>query len=131
MVGCGIGAATYKNYSVVDYCIMSPELFSNASNFEILTFDPLLSDVHNGIAVEFISKPLQQNIYILSVVALDETNIFGCLHFSMQNVEMLCDLDRASRQSNVNVSQYCPLFIDFCVTSFMYRHGVMSTIFAP
>ena len=35
---------------------MSPELFSYVSNFEILPFDPLLS----GIAVEFISKPLQQ-----------------------------------------------------------------------
>ena len=30
--------------------------------FEILPFDPLLSDVHNGIAVEFISKPLQQTV---------------------------------------------------------------------
>ena len=45
------------------------------------------------------------NIYILSVVALDETNIYGCLHFSMQNIEMSCDLDRASKRSNVNVSQ--------------------------
>ena len=37
------------------------------------------------------------NIYILSVVALDETNISGCLHFLMQNIEMSCDLDRASK----------------------------------
>ena len=41
---------------------MSPELFSYVSKFEILPFDPLLSDVHNGIAVEFISKPLQQTV---------------------------------------------------------------------
>ena len=34
-------------------------------------------------------------IYILSVVALDETNISSCLHLSMQNVEMSCDLDHA------------------------------------
>ena len=27
---------------------------------------------------------------------LDETNITGCLHFLMQNIEMSCDLDRAS-----------------------------------
>ena len=46
----------------------------------------------------------KHNIYILSVVALDETNISGCLHFSMQNIEMPCDLDRASRRSNFNVS---------------------------
>ena len=49
----GIGAATCKNSTVVDYCIMSPEMFSYVSHFEILPFDPLLSDVHNGIAVEF------------------------------------------------------------------------------
>ena len=28
----------------------------------LLPFDPLLSDVHNGIAVQFISKPLQQTV---------------------------------------------------------------------
>ena len=47
----GIGAATCKNSTVVDYCILSPELFSYVSDFKILPFDPLLSDVHNGIAV--------------------------------------------------------------------------------
>ena len=41
------------------------------------------------------------NIYILSVVALHESN----LHFSLQNIEMSCDLDHASRWSNVNISQ--------------------------
>ena len=41
-------------------------------------------------------------IYILSVDALDETNISGCLHFSMQNIEMSCDLDHPSWWSNVN-----------------------------
>ena len=59
----GIGAATCKNTTVVDYCIMSPELFSYVSNFEILPFDPLLSDVHNGIAVEFLSKPVQADVF--------------------------------------------------------------------
>ena len=48
---------------------------------------------------------LMLNIYILSAVALDETNISGCLHFSILNIEISCDLDRASRRSNVNVSQ--------------------------
>ena len=45
------------------------------------------------------------NIYVLSVVALDETNISGCLHFLMQDIEMSNDLDPASRQSNINISQ--------------------------
>ena len=33
------------------------------------------------------------NIYILSVVALDEINISGCLHFSMQIIEISCHLE--------------------------------------
>ena len=56
----GIGAATCKSSTVVDYCIMSSEFFSYVSNFKTLPFDPLISDVHNDIAVQFISKPLQQ-----------------------------------------------------------------------
>ena len=48
-------------------------------------------------------------VYILSVVALDETNISGCLHFSMQKVEMSC-MERygiwASAQENLS-SEVC------------------------
>ena len=61
----GIEAATCKNSTVVDYCIISHELFLYVSNFEFLPFDPLLSGVHSGIAVEFISKPLRQISFFL------------------------------------------------------------------
>ena len=60
-------------------------------------------DVINYIFV--LHEALNGYIYILGVVALDETNISGCLHFSMQNIKLSCDLDRASRWSNFNVSQ--------------------------
>ena len=56
-----IGSVTCKNTSVVDYCILSPELFSHVVNFEILPFDPLLSDVHSVVCVEFISKPVKND----------------------------------------------------------------------
>ena len=59
---------------------------------------------HSAILSTFIKLPFF-NIYILSIVALDETNISSCLYFSMQNIEMSFDLELASRQSNVNVSQ--------------------------
>ena len=72
-----------------------------------------------------------RNIYILSVVALDETNIFGFLHFSMQNIELSCDLHRPSRRRNINVSQWHFLFIDACVTSFTYGHNFMFMNFTP
>ena len=39
------------------------------------------------------------------VVTFDETNISGCLHLSMQNIEMTCNIDRPSRWSNVNISK--------------------------
>ena len=69
----GIGATTCKNATVVDYCIMSPELFSYVSNFEILPFDPLCSDVHNGVVVEFLSKPLK-----IAVIDNEEPSVKKC-----------------------------------------------------
>ena len=88
----GVGAATCKNSTVVDYCIMSPELFSYVSNFEILSFDPLLSDVHNGIAVEFISKPLQQ--IVVQTEEQSTKNVNGQMRkkilFLMQLIYYLC-----------------------------------------
>ena len=45
------------------------------------------------------------NIYILNEAALDETIIPSCLHFSMQNIEKLYGLGRASRWSYVNINQ--------------------------
>ena len=50
-------------------------------------------------------SPSFQNIYILRAVALNETNISSCLHFSMQNIEMSCDVERPSGPSNIDVSQ--------------------------
>jgi hypothetical protein len=48
----GVGALTCKNTTVVDYCILSPELFAYVSEFEVLPFDPMISDVHNALHVE-------------------------------------------------------------------------------
>ena len=65
----------------------------------------ILKFCHTLWEVAMSNWALFHNIYILSVVALDETNISGCLHFSMQNIEMSFDLDCTTRRSNVNVSQ--------------------------
>lgn len=39
-------ALTYKNYSVVDYCIVSASVLQDLLSFKILNFYNLLSDVH-------------------------------------------------------------------------------------
>ena len=80
--------AEYSPWSILQY--FWPTLSNNQS------WKPIF-----GLIFEW---PLKTG-YILSSVALDETNMSGCLYFWMQNIEMACDLDHASRRSNVNVSQ--------------------------
>ena len=41
---------------VVDYCILSPVLSSCVANFEICSFDCLISDVHNALHLELLRK---------------------------------------------------------------------------
>ncbi|CAG2219780.1 unnamed protein product [Mytilus edulis] len=57
----GIGALTCKNTTIVDYCILSPELFPYISEFEVLPFDPMLSDVHNALHVKILCKLIDVN----------------------------------------------------------------------
>ena len=44
-----IGKTTCKDASLVDYLLLSPNLFDYISDFEIIDFDPMFSDVHNRI----------------------------------------------------------------------------------
>ena len=45
----GIGKCTCKDATVVDYLIISSNVFPLLSEFEIIDFNPLTSDVHNRI----------------------------------------------------------------------------------
>ena len=49
----GVGKLTCKNVSLVDYVLLSPELFPLVSHFNVEQFDELHSDVHNSITVSF------------------------------------------------------------------------------
>ncbi|CAG2235955.1 unnamed protein product [Mytilus edulis] len=57
----GIGALTCKTTTIVDYCILSPELFPYISEFEVLPFDPMISDVHNALHVKILCKLIDVN----------------------------------------------------------------------
>jgi exonuclease III len=57
-----IGHTTCKGVSVVDYVITTADVFHYASSFHIIPFDPMLSDVHNPVAVSF-STPNKEVIY--------------------------------------------------------------------
>jgi hypothetical protein len=44
---CGIGQPTCNNSnSMIDYALISPTLFRSVIDFNVLTFDPILSDIH-------------------------------------------------------------------------------------
>ena len=45
------------------------------------------------------------NIYSFIAISLDETSILVAVHFSMKNIYQSCELGRAVRRSNVDVSQ--------------------------
>ena len=44
-----LGNKTCKGSSVIDHAILSPLLFTCVHDFEILPFDPMVSDAHSGI----------------------------------------------------------------------------------
>lgn len=48
-----IGKNTCNDSSLLDYLLLSLNNFSNTKNFEVLDFDPILSDIHNSLTVEF------------------------------------------------------------------------------
>ncbi len=50
------GEATCKNSSVIDYVLLSPDLFANVAEFKVHDFNPMLSDVHKPIEVCFVQN---------------------------------------------------------------------------
>ena len=54
-----LGGKTCKCTTVVDYVILSPSLFPFISEFEILPFDPMTSDAHNGLHFSLICNEIE------------------------------------------------------------------------
>ena len=49
----GIGELTCKNTSVIDYVLLSYDMFDTVIDFDILDFDEMLSDIHCAIKITF------------------------------------------------------------------------------
>ena len=58
-----IGGRTCKNSSVINYIIMSAELFPSIHYFEVLEFDPQFSDIHCPVAFT-INMKSQENVIL-------------------------------------------------------------------
>ncbi|CAG2212781.1 unnamed protein product [Mytilus edulis] len=48
----GIGHTTCKDASMVDYLLLSPNSFNITTDFEIIDFNPMFSDVHNRVHLQ-------------------------------------------------------------------------------
>ena len=48
-----VGAATTSKNTLIDYAIVSPLLFKCISYFNIAKFDPILSDIHFPVVINF------------------------------------------------------------------------------
>ena len=53
------GCKTCKCTTVVDYVILSPSLFPYISEFEVLPFDPMISDAHSGLCFSLICNEIE------------------------------------------------------------------------
>ena len=57
-----IHSTTCGDVSLIDYVICTPDLLPNVTNFKVDKFDPLMSDKHNPICVNFmLNKSLHTN----------------------------------------------------------------------
>ena len=63
----GIGKCTTKNQSTIDYCLASPELFSQFVDFQIQDFNTVLSDVHAPLSIELKCKKINTNVKTRSI----------------------------------------------------------------
>ena len=57
-----LGCKTCKGVTVVDYVILSPSLISYVSEFEVLPFDPMISDAHSGVHFSLICNEIDLHV---------------------------------------------------------------------
>ena len=57
-----LGCKTCKGVTVVDYVILSPSLFPYVWEFEVLPFDPMISDAHSGVHFSLICNEIDLHV---------------------------------------------------------------------
>lgn len=61
----GVGKATCKGVSLVDYVLLTSDLFNYVSNFDVLPFDMLISDVHQAVTFTFRTNHVDENVTVV------------------------------------------------------------------
>jgi hypothetical protein len=101
--GTNSSISTCKNTSVVDYMIVSSNLFYSINSFEIFDFDPLLSDVHKTLGIEIDAnaiKAVSPGYSNLNLVHEGENNEDYCYRWKVDNSNLFLecvDMDNVSK----------------------------------
>lgn len=62
----GVGQATCKGVSLVDYILLSSDLFEHVSTFDVFPFEMLWSDVHNAVGFTLESKHTRSETNVIA-----------------------------------------------------------------
>ncbi|CAC5359853.1 unnamed protein product [Mytilus coruscus] len=89
----GIGLTTCNN-SVMDYAIVSPNLFRSIVDFNVLIFDPILSDIHKPICLHLCTSLTcvvdvymnNSNVYDNDMDNTHDSNIVLTLHGESESI---------------------------------------------
>ena len=67
---CGIdafrGKTTCKRTGLIDYIILSSELFPMVINFDVIDFDHLISDMHNTTSFSILQNDLNTSLSLIT-----------------------------------------------------------------
>ena len=114
--------ATCRDASVVDYFIISPELFNSVISMKVRNFDPLFSDVHNVIELHihpsFIHS-VNNELVIHDDITVNDENVIPFKYcWSQEKAEdYVCNIDRIKMSELV-------LELDKCLANHEYVNDV-------
>ena len=114
--------ATCRDASVVDYFIMSPELFNSVISMKVRNFDPLFSDVHNVIELHIhpsFLHSVNNELVIHDDITVNDENVIPFKYCWSQDKaeDYVCNIDRIKMSELV-------LELDKCLANHEYVNDV-------
>lgn len=141
-----LGNNTCKGTSVIDYAILSPLLFTAVKDFEILPFDPMVSDAHSGVYLSLTHTfpVMEQPNYIseervitkscwsqeAADVFLQHLNSHDINHFN-DSLDALSPNDFTKENIESYVSQCSSLLFNAADAAGMIKHRIVKNMANP
>ena len=91
-----------KNSTVIDYFILSSNVFPLVNEFEVMNFDPMLSDVHSPIHISFCVKETE-NVNFSNDVSTSSNVNKNFIKWKSERKEDYVDLVSTNISNVINV----------------------------